>query len=445
MVDDLRTAATPSTPPVSAAAAAGRAVVLAIGSAGDVAPLAAVAAALARRGVPTTLMAPARYAFLCPAGVSFRAIGADAVFEEVFSSAALWTARHGLASAWRAYGAAALSGLTQLQRDWSPRDTVLVSSTFAVAARLVQQAAGFVNTTVHLSPAVMFSYRCPPRWPGGSIPPSWPAWARVGAASLAERAFVDPVIRRALAPACEAAGVAPRGRLFSQFLHSPHRVAYLFPPWFAPAAPDWPPAGVHLGFPRVPPLARAPAPPVADFLARDDGPLAIVTAGTAVARPPRWLDSCIEALGRGGARVLVPGPDSPGAPPGDGRRWLRASAVPLHAVLPRAQLIVHHGGIGTAVEAMRSGTAQWLFPMAHDQPDNAARLQALGVARVWAERTPTDTLASAWRDGPAARAADSLDALRTRLAGEPDGAERVAEAALADLAALPIARTTGAR
>ncbi|MGH9462710.1 MAG: RNA-binding domain-containing protein [Vicinamibacteria bacterium] len=54
--------------------------------------------------------------------------------------------------------------------------------------------------------------------------------------------------------------------------------------------------------------------------------------------------------------------------------------VPFAAVLPRSAAIVHHGGIGTIAQALAAGTPQLIRPMAHDQPDNAARAKRLGVA-----------------------------------------------------------------
>lgn len=409
----------------------GRAVVLAIGSAGDVAPLAAVAAALARRGPATTLMAPARYRGLCPTGVEFRDIGADDIFEQVFSAPELWTARHGAAYAWKAYGAAATTALGQLLADWSPRDTVLVSSSFAVAARLAEEAHGFRNTSVHLSPAVMFSYRQPPRWPGVSIPHGWPTWAKVLSAGLAERLALDPLVGDALAPAFRLAGLSPRRRLFSQFLHSPQRVAYLFPQWFGPAAEDWPRAGVHMGFPHVAALVSQLPTAVASFVARDDGPLIVLTAGTAASEPPPWVARCTQALTQTGARVLVLGPVVDAAAAADAR-VLRTTAVPLDRVLPRAQLIVHHGGIGTAVTALRHGTPQWLFPTAHDQPDNAERLATLGVARVWPASASAAQLASAWTTRAGWPEAARLTEFQARIAAAGDGAERVVDAVMSD-------------
>ena len=54
-----------------------------------------------------------------------------------------------------------------------------------------------------------------------------------------------------------------------------------------------------------------------------------------------------------------------------------------HSVLfPKADAIVHHGGIGTLGQALKSGRPQLVTPYLGDQYDNAARLKRLGVARV---------------------------------------------------------------
>jgi UDP:flavonoid glycosyltransferase YjiC (YdhE family) len=53
-----------------------------------------------------------------------------------------------------------------------------------------------------------------------------------------------------------------------------------------------------------------------------------------------------------------------------------------HSLLfPRAAAIVHHGGIGTLAQALKSGRPQLIVPHFADQPDNAARAVRLGVAR----------------------------------------------------------------
>ncbi len=54
--------------------------------------------------------------------------------------------------------------------------------------------------------------------------------------------------------------------------------------------------------------------------------------------------------------------------------------LPLGGVLPKAAAMVHHGGMGTLAQALRAGIPHLVMPMSIDQPDNAQRLTALGVA-----------------------------------------------------------------
>ena len=65
-------------------------------------------------------------------------------------------------------------------------------------------------------------------------------------------------------------------------------------------------------------------------------------------------------------------------PPGT----IAVDGAPHDQVFPRASAIVHQGGVGTTGQAMRSGRPELIVPFAHDQPDNAFRVQQLGIARV---------------------------------------------------------------
>ena len=56
--------------------------------------------------------------------------------------------------------------------------------------------------------------------------------------------------------------------------------------------------------------------------------------------------------------------------------------VPYSQVFPRAAAVVHQGGVGTTAQVLRAGVPHLIMPYSHDQPDNAARCQRLGVAQV---------------------------------------------------------------
>lgn len=61
---------------------------------------------------------------------------------------------------------------------------------------------------------------------------------------------------------------------------------------------------------------------------------------------------------------------------------LHQAYLPLNRLLPRAGAFVFHGGIGSMAQAFAAGVPQLVMPMSQDQPDNAARIQRLGVGDV---------------------------------------------------------------
>lgn len=56
--------------------------------------------------------------------------------------------------------------------------------------------------------------------------------------------------------------------------------------------------------------------------------------------------------------------------------------APFGVLFPRAAAVVHQGGIGTTGQVMRAGVPCVVVPFSHDQPDNAARLRRLKMARI---------------------------------------------------------------
>jgi UDP:flavonoid glycosyltransferase YjiC (YdhE family) len=115
--------------------------------------------------------------------------------------------------------------------------------------------------------------------------------------------------------------------------------------------------------------------------------------------------------------------------------------VPLAAIVPLVDLVVSHGGSGTIVGTMVQGVPMVLIPMGADQPHNAVRAEALGIARVLdpVAATPAD-IGSAARDlltEPSFRAA--AEALRDAAARLPGP-----DAAVARLEALAAAGTARA-
>ena len=82
-----------------------------------------------------------------------------------------------------------------------------------------------------------------------------------------------------------------------------------------------------------------------------------------------------------GCRAVLVLKDPRNRPPSLPEGVTTVEYAPFSGLFPGSALIVHHGGVGTTGLAMRSGRPMLVVPFAHDQPDNAARLVRLGVAR----------------------------------------------------------------
>ena len=216
-------------------------------------------------------------------------------------------------------------------------------------------------------------------------------------------------------------GLADRGDPLYEGQFSPHGTLALFSPVFGASQADWPAATTTTGFV----FGRDDEPLDADlqrFLAAGDPPIVFTLGSSAVGAAGAFYHAAVEATRALGRRaVLLVGRDArnraglPLAPD------VAAVEYAPHAPLfRRAAAIVHHGGVGTTAEALRSGRPMLVVPHAHDQPDNAFRAVRLGVARaIDARRFGAQTAARELR----ALLGDARSADRAHQIGERISAE----------------------
>ena len=53
--------------------------------------------------------------------------------------------------------------------------------------------------------------------------------------------------------------------------------------------------------------------------------------------------------------------------------------VPNSIIIPKAQIVLHHGGVSSTLGTLLHGKPAVVVPFADDQPDNAQRIRWLGV------------------------------------------------------------------
>jgi UDP:flavonoid glycosyltransferase YjiC (YdhE family) len=166
-----------------------------------------------------------------------------------------------------------------------------------------------------------------------------------------------------------------------QWWNSPDRVIGLFPDWFARPQPDWPPQTRLTNFPLYDEKGLDPIPgELARFLDAGDKPIAF-TPGSAMWHGRAFFDAAVGTCRLLNRRGVLLSRRREHVPPDLTPDIIHVSYAPFSELLPRCAALVFHGGIGTASQALAAGIPQLVTPMAHDQFDNAERLERLGLAR----------------------------------------------------------------
>ena len=119
-----------------------------------------------------------------------------------------------------------------------------------------------------------------------------------------------------------------------------------------------------------------------DALARLRGPLAFVAFGTGRV-PPGMAQHLVEALWQlGYAVALALGGQSPADPlPSDPERLAVFEFLPAERILPRAGLVVCHGGQNLVFEALRQQIPVFVLPFQPEQAQNGVCVERLGCGR----------------------------------------------------------------
>ena len=359
-----------------------------LGSAGDIYPVLALGRALRARGHRAIVVANDHYRDLTVAmGLDFVALGTEAAFSHLLDHPDMWHPR-------RSFPLLAREGLAPLLRPLydfiaaaDPMRTVVAASCLTVGARVAQEKLGVPMATVLLQPSMLRSAYQSPVLAGIRLP-DWlsPAWKR-RYYRIVDRLFVDPVVVPAIEPQRRELHLPPVRGHFDRWILSETRTVGLFPDWFAPPQPDWPPQVRLAGFVRFDPSEVAPTAEqsaalldMEDFLAAGAAPL-VFTPGSAMKQGHQFFAAAVDAAGRMGRRAILLSrfPEQlPDRLPSEVRHF---SYLPLRLLLPRAAALIYHGGIGTMAQALAAGIPQLVMPLAFDQFDNAWRLERLGVAR----------------------------------------------------------------
>ncbi len=155
----------------------------------------------------------------------------------------------------------------------------------------------------------------------------------------------------------------------------------LWPEWFASHEPSWPahlsPVGFLCDFG---PETAEGAGEVKQPLDGNPPPI-LITHGKSRPTIPDFFSVSIDAskLSGRGAIVVTDHRDLlPDRLP-EGVKW--TGSLRFKDVMPRAGAIIHHGDIGILAQAVATGIPQLVVGLEHDGPDNAMRVERLGIGK----------------------------------------------------------------
>ena len=263
---------------------------------------------------------------------------------------------------------------------------LVVSHPLAFAAPVVCEKQGLPWADSVLAPLSFFSRLDPPLAVPSPVVAAlhrrWPAISRpLNAVGLrVAEAWTRPV------QALRASVGLGRGRnpvVAGQF--SPMLNLALFSGVMAEPQPDWPPHTIVTGRVRHDAVHGGLSADIDRFL--DDGPAPVVfTLGSSAVSLPNaasFYDVSAAAVTALGLRaILLVGQTPENRPAVASRDILVAEWAPHSELFHRAAAVVHQGGAGTLHTTLAAGRPMVVVPFAHDQPDNASRVERLGVARV---------------------------------------------------------------
>lgn len=396
-----------------------RIVISSFGSFGDVYPYIGLALGLRERGHAPVLAMPAWYRETVEReGLEFHAVRPDVDPSDRETVGRIMDAAGGTEYIVRELILASLrESFDDLVAAARGAD-LMITHPVTFAGPIVAQHARLAWVSTVLAPMSFFSRHDLPVFP----PIPWArrlervpgaAGALVALAKRMTRSWGEPVhaLRREL-------GLPPGGNPVFEGQHAPDLVLGLFSRVLGTPQSDWP-ANVTVTGPITYNGPRGDAPLSArltDFLNTGDPPVVFTLGSSAVGAAGNFYHESVEAVRRLGVRaVLLVGPHRENRPDGDLPEGVLIEEFAPHAALfPRASVVVHQGGAGTVHQGLLSGRPTLVVPFAHDQPDNAWRVERLGVSRTIRPKRYT------------ARAVERTLAI---LLGEPAFAARAAEVA----------------
>ncbi len=268
-------------------------------------------------------------------------------------------------------------------------DTMLIAPCIGFGSRIAAEKFNVPLATVVLSPFVMRSeFQSPVIKP--MLLADWvPRVSKRLQFWLADRFVIDPLMKSEVNALCAEAGLLPQSRFLHRWCFSKDLTVALFPDFFAPTQPDWPPHVHHTGLISWdPPIENQVSHSLESFLDQKRKPI-VVLAGSAGPESTEFYQNWIAAAQRLDRQLILLERNQNLVPQPLPDHVFHARFFPIDQVVVRAALIAHCGGVGTTLRSLAAGVPQIVCPKVNDQPDNADRVARMGVGSILHQADPS--------------------------------------------------------
>jgi rhamnosyltransferase subunit B len=360
-----------------------RLVITTWGSYGDLFPYIGLGRALADRGHHVRVVVPAYYApIVHQAGLEMYPAGPDVDPSDRELIARVMDPMRGPEVLIREWLMPLVDSFFEQLLPAASGADLLVSHPVTFAAPVVAHVLKLRWVSTVLSPMSFFSVTDPPLV---AVAPHLLWLRRFGTVyGRLVRALADRVTRSWVAPVYrlrQAHGMTDSSNPLLDGQFSPTMTLAMFSSMLGTPQHDWPAHTRQTGFVFYNGSLTMP-PELEAFLEAGEPPVVFTLGSSAVGAAGRFYEESAAAVERLGVRaVMLTGGFAENERAPSSRQLLMVPTAPHQELFPRAAAVVHHGGVGTTGQGLRSGRPTLVVPHAHDQPDNADRLVRLGVAR----------------------------------------------------------------
>ena len=356
--------------------------ITALGSYGDVHPMVGLGATLIARGHQAAIITNPHFQKMVESmGVEFLPFGTAENYHELAHHPDLFNPMKGPPLILQLMATTLGELYALIDANVTPGKTVLVAHCLDFASRNHHELHGTAMASVHFAPVGLRSFHESPQMFRMLMQPWLPQWVRRFQYWLADK-FIDLLLAGKINALRKELGLPPVRRVMHEWYFSPQMVIGMFPAWFGPPQPDWPPNTRVTGFPLWDEAVNVQLPAtITEFLAAGSEPL-VFAPGSANTDAGWFFAAAVEACQKLGRRGILLSRYRDHIPKSLPTGVMHCEFVPFSQLLPHAATLVHHGGIGTCAQGLAAGVPQIVMPMAYDQLDNASRLKRLGVADI---------------------------------------------------------------